>query len=224
MENQENNKEKNKENTKKYSVEEILNILKSDKKENIEIDSSILELVDYILKNNKNVEDTQEYIDSCYNGKAYMDGLSLDDIKAVHEYALKQVENYTKTPFNASNNEHNDYYEYFRQNALKEKEKEIKIRNFDESLQKKYGSMYANVEKAARDAFENMAFKDARDILSSRMHGNVEKLLEFYDNIFKELTVKKEENKIDNIIFPPKSINSGSCKNNESIKTYENFI
>ena len=161
----------------------------------------------------------------------YIEGLSLEDIKAINEYAAKQVENYVKAQFDINNPAHREYFEYFKQQALKEKEKEIKLRKFDESLHEKYGDMYESVEQAARSTFESMAFKDARDILSSRMHGNVEKLLSFYDSVFNEVVNKKEqmENKAikdseKNIIFPPKAMNGGSYKQVKNNNTYENFI
>ncbi len=214
MENQETN---NILEEKKYSVSELLKIISESKENNMEED--IKTLVEYFNKKQPQKENKNSLnITSC------IDGLSLDDIRLIHEYAVKEVEKYTKSPFDISKDDHKDYYEYFKQQALKSKEIELKIQNFESELYKKYGDMYENVEKAARDAFENMAFRDARDILSSRMHGNVEKLLEFYDNVFKEISLKENNVEKEEILFPPKSINGGSCKFNETKPVYEDFI
>lgn len=211
---------------KSYSVEDILKIINESAKNKTALPKEIEMLIDCI-KGNESKENEKNTKQSL--SMNYIDGLSLEDIKGINEYASKQVENYTKTPFNAENIEHREYFEYFKQQALKEKEKQIKLRKFDESLHEKYGDMYESVEKAARNAFESMAFKDARDIISSRMHGNVEKLLSFYDSIFNEMTSGKKQQEAvhtqdGSIIFPPKAINGSSVKTNANKNTYENFI
>ena len=213
---------------KTYSVEEILKMVSESNKNNTALPKEIEMLINSIKgeESKEREKNTKQSL-----SMNYIEGLSLEDIKAINEYAAKQVENYVKAQFDMNNPAHREYFEYFKQQALKEKEKEIKLRKFDESLHEKYGDMYESVEQAARSIFESMAFKDARDILSSRMHGNVEKLLSFYDSVFNEVVTKKEqmENKAmkdseKNIIFPPKAMNGGSYKQVKNNNTYENFI
>lgn len=213
--------------SKTYSVEDILKIISESRKNK----TSLPDEIEMLLKSLQNEESKERGKNTKQSLSInYIDGLSLEDIKSINEYAYKQVENYLKTPFNAENIEHMEYFEYFKQQALKEKEKQIKLRKFYESLHEKYGDMYESVEKAARNAFESMAFKEAREILSFRMHGNVEKLLSFYDSVFNEMTSGQKQaetavhTKEGNIIFPPKALKGGSIKNADSKNTYENFI
>lgn len=217
------NQEQKNEEIKKYSVEDIIKIFNENKGSENNMPEDILKLINTfstpMKKDEKNNMFTSKHME-------YMEGITLDDIRLINEYAVNEVEKYTKEPFDMSKTNHQDYFAYFKEKAVKEKEKEIKIKNFDKSLHEKYGDKYESVESAARDAFESMAFKDARDILSSRMHGNVERLLEFYDNIFKEITACEniENKKETEIVFPPNSIQGGNYKNNEKKSTYEDFI
>ena len=68
---------------------------------------------------------------------SYIDGLSLEDIKYINEQAVSSVEKYTKEKFNMENISHREYFEYFKQQVLKEKEQEIKIKQFEKSLHEK---------------------------------------------------------------------------------------
>lgn len=212
---------------KTYSVEEILKMVNESNKNNTALPKEIEMLINSI-KGEESKESEKNTKQSL--SMNYIEGLSLEDIKKINEYAYKQVENYTKAPFNMENMEHREYFEYFKQQALKEKEKQIKMKKFDESLHEKYGEMYESVEKAARNTFESMAFKDARDIISSRMHGNVEKLLSFYDSVFNEMVSKQKQaedvvhTQEGRIMFPPKALNGSSVKTTANKNTYENFI
>ena len=158
---------------------------------------------------------------------SYIDGLSLEDIKYINEQAVSSVEKYTKEKFNMENVAHREYFEYFKQQALKEKEQEIKMKQFEKSLHEKYGPMYEQVETAARNAFENMAYRDAKNIIMSRMKGDIETLITFYDNIYKGLQSEKKmkENVNENMVFPPKAIKGGNYTNaGQKQAGYENFI
>lgn len=220
-----------KENTAKtYSIEEILNIINESAKNKKPLPEDV-EMLLKTLNSGENEKENKYTKNQSMGNISYTEGLSLDDIKAINDYAYKQTENYTKTPFNMENPEHREYFEYFKAQAYKNKEKEMKLKKFDESLHEKYGDMYESVEKAARNTFESMAFKDARDIISSRMHGNVEKLLLFYDSVFNEMVAKQKQmeempakTEEGSIIFPPKAIKGGNFKADKNIKTYENFI
>lgn len=157
----------------------------------------------------------------------YIEGLSLEDIKGINEQAAGSVEIYTKEKFNMDNVYHREYFEYFKQQILKSKEQEMKIKQFEESLHEKYGSMYEQVESAARNAFENMAYRDAKNIIMSRMKGDIETLITFYDNIYKGLQSEKKvkETFNENTVFPPKAIKGGNYANTgQKSSGYENFI
>ena len=87
--------------------------------------------------------------------------------------------------------------------------------------------MYEKVETAARNAFENMAYRDAKNIIMSRMKGDIETLITFYDNIYKGLQSenKSKENMNENAVFPPNAIKGGNYTNTAQKQTgYENFI
>lgn len=156
----------------------------------------------------------------------YIEGLTLEDIKYINDYAVKQTERYTNEKFDMSNLAHREYFEYFKQQLLKSKENEIKLRKFDACLQEKYGSMYPQVESAARNAFENMAYRDARNIILSRMKGDIDSLITFYDNIYKGMQSEKGSVQAkENMIFPPKAVKGGNYANNgRKQPAYENFI
>lgn len=158
---------------------------------------------------------------------SYIEGLSLEDIKYINEHAVKSVEQYTKEKFNNENAAHREYFEYFKQQALKDKEQEIKMKQFEKSLHEKYGPMYEQVETAARNAFENMAYRDAKNIIMSRMKGDIETLITFYDNIYKGLQseAKAKDNVNGNTVFPPKAIKGGNyAHTGQKQAGYENFI
>lgn len=179
-------------------------------------------------KQNKSAkENTALNMQSGTPAVSYIDGLSLEDIKYINEQAVSSVEKYTKEKFNMENVAHREYFEYFKQQALKEKEQEIKMKQFEKSLHEKYGPMYEQVETAARNAFENMAYRDAKNIIMSRMKGDIETLIAFYDNIYKGLQSEKKmkENVNENMVFPPKAIKGGNYANaSQKQAGYENFI
>lgn len=179
-------------------------------------------------KQNKSAkENTALNMQSGTPAVSYIDGLSLEDIKYINEQAVSSVEKYTKEKFNMENVAHREYFEYFKQQALKEKEQEIKMKQFEKSLHEKYGPMYEQVEIAARNAFENMAYRDAKNIIMSRMKGDIETLITFYDNIYKGLVSdKKAQAGInENTVFPPKAIKGGNYANaSQKQAGYENFI
>lgn len=179
-------------------------------------------------KQNKSAkENTALNMQSGTPAVSYIEGLSLEDIKYINEQAVSSVEKYTKEKFNMENVAHREYFEYFKQQALKEKEQEIKMKQFEKSLHEKYGPMYEQVETAARNAFENMAYRDAKNIIMSRMKGDIETLITFYDNIYKGLQSEKKmkENVNENMVFPPKAIKGGNYTNaGQKQAGYENFI
>lgn len=179
-------------------------------------------------KQNKSAkENTALNMQSGTPAVSYIEGLSLEDIKYINEQAVSSVEKYTKEKFNMENAAHREYFEYFKQQALKEKEQEIKMKQFEKSLHEKYGPMYEQVETAARNAFENMAYRDAKNIIMSRMKGDIETLITFYDNIYKGLQSEKKmkENVNENMVFPPKAIKGGNYANaGQKQAGYENFI
>ncbi len=127
-------------------------------------------------QNNSAKENTSLSMQAHTSAVSYIDGLSLEDIKHINEQAVSSVEKYTEEKFNMENVSHREYFEYFKQQLLKEKEQEIKIKQFEKSLHEKYGQMYEQVETAARNAFENMAYRDAKNIIMSRMKGDKRKL------------------------------------------------
>lgn len=178
-------------------------------------------------QNNSAKENTALNMQSGTPAVSYIDSLSLEDIKYINEQAVSSVEKYTKEKFNMENVAHREYFEYFKQQALKEKEQEIKMKQFEKSLHEKYGPMYEQVETAARNAFENMAYRDAKNIIMSRMKGDIETLITFYDNIYKGLQSEKKmkENVNENMVFPPKAIKGGNYTNaGQKQAGYENFI
>lgn len=178
-------------------------------------------------QNNSAKENTALNMQSGTPAVSYIDGLSLEDIKYINEQAVSSVEKYTKEKFNMENVAHREYFEYFKQQALKEKEQEIKMKQFEKNLHEKYGLMYEQVETAARNAFENMAYRDAKNIIMSRMKGDIETLITFYDNIYKGLQSEKKmkENVNENMVFPPKAIKGGNYTNaGQKQAGYENFI
>ena len=84
-----------------------------------------------------------------------------------------------------------------------------------------------SAETAARNAFENMAYRDAKNIIMSRMKGDIETLITFYDNIYKGLQSEKKakESINENTVFPPKAIKGGNYSNAcQKQAGYENFI
>ncbi len=178
-------------------------------------------------QNNSAKENTSLSMQAHTSAVSYIDGLSLEDIKHINEQAVSSVEKYTEEKFNMENVSHREYFEYFKQQLLKEKEQEIKIKQFEKSLHEKYGQMYEQVETAARNAFENMAYRDAKNIIMSRMKGDIETLITFYDNIYKGLQSEKKakESINENTVFPPKAIKGGNYSNAcQKQAGYENFI
>lgn len=175
-------------------------------------------------QNSKSMQNTQNIQQGL--SYPYIEGLTLEDIKYINDYAVKQTERYTNEKFDMSNLAHREYFEYFKQQLLKSKENEIKLRKFEKGMQEKYGSMYPQVESAARNAFENMAYRDARNIILSRMKGDIDSLITFYDNIYKGMQSEKGSAQAkENMIFPPKAVKGGNYANNGRKQTaYENFI
>lgn len=189
-----------------------------------DIPKEILSLFEELYTKRKEQENTKQVQ---AGSVTYIEGMSLEDIKYINETALQQTEKYTNEKFNMENSTHREYFEYFKQKLLKTKEYEIKMKQFEESLHEKYGTMYEEVENAAINAFENMAYRDARNIILSRMKGDMETLITFYDNIYKSLQSEKDDSKniSENVIFPPKAIKGGNYINSSKKQSgYENFI
>lgn len=226
-------------NNKNMNMQEFLDKCKTGNIDEKNIPAEILSLFEMLYakrkeqeqaeskQNNAAKENTAGNMQANMPSVSYIDGLSLEDIKYINEQAVSSVEKYTKEKFNMENVSHREYFEYFKQQALKEKEQEIKIKQFEKSLHEKYGPMYDQVETAARNAFENMAYRDAKNIIMSRMKGDIETLITFYDNIYKGLQSEKKakENINENMVFPPKAIKGGNYANAAHKQAgYENFI
>ncbi len=189
-----------------------------------DIPKEILSLFEELYTKRKEQENTKQVQ---AGSVTYIEGMSLEDIQYINETALQQTEKYTNEKFNMENSTHREYFEYFKQKLLKAKEYEIKMKQFEENLHEKYGTMYEEVENAAINAFENMAYRDARNIILSRMKGDMETLITFYDNIYKSLQSEKDDSKniSENVIFPPKAIKGGNYINSSKKQSgYENFI
>lgn len=226
-------------NSKNMDIQEFLDKCKTGNIDEKNIPAEILSVFEMLYakrkeqeqaetKQNKSAkENTALNMQSGTPAVSYIDGLSLEDIKYINEQAVSSVEKYTKEKFNMENVAHREYFEYFKQQALKAKEQEIKMKQFEKSLYEKYGTMYEQVETAARNAFENMAYKDAKNIIMSRMKGDIETLITFYDNVYKglESDKKAKETVNENTVFPPKAIKGGNYVNTgQKSSGYENFI
>lgn len=220
-------------NNKNMNMQEFLDKCKTGNIDEKNIPVEILSVFEMLYAKRKEQEQADQKENTAGNIHAntpavsYIDGLSLEDIKYINEQAVSSVEKYTKEKFNMENVAHREYFEYFKQQALKEKEQEIKMKQFEKSLHEKYGPMYEQVETAARNAFENMAYRDAKNIIMSRMKGDIETLITFYDNIYKGLQSEKKmkENVNENMVFPPKAIKGGNYTNaSQKQAGYENFI
>lgn len=226
-------------NSKNMDIQEFLDKCKTGNIDEKNIPAEILSVFEMLYakrkeqeqaetKQNKSAkENTALNMQSGTPAVSYIEGLSLEDIKYINEQAVSLVEKYTGEKFNMENVAHREYFEYFKQQALKAKEQEIKMKQFEKSLHEKYGPMYEQVETAARNAFENMAYRDAKTIIMSRMKGDIETLITFYDNIYKGLVSdKKAQAGInENTVFPPKAIKGGNYANaSQKQAGYENFI
>ena len=226
-------------NSKNMDIQEFLDKCKTGNIDEKNIPAEILSVFEMLYakrkeqeqaetKQNKSAkENTALNMQSGTPAVSYIEGLSLEDIKYINEQAVSLVEKYTGEKFNMESVAHREYFEYFKQQALKAKEQEIKMKQFEKSLHEKYGTMYEQVETAARNAFENMAYRDAKTIIMSRMKGDIETLITFYDNIYKGLVSdKKAQAGInENTVFPPKAIKGGNYANaSQKQAGYENFI
>lgn len=218
-------------NNKNMNMQEFLDKCKTGNIDEKNIPVEILSVFEMLYAKRKEQaaqkENTAGNIHANTPAVSYIEGLSLEDIKYINEQAVSSVEKYTKEKFNMENVAHREYFEYFKQQALKAKEQEIKMKQFEKSLHEKYGTMYEQVETAARNAFENMAYRDAKNIIMSRMKGDIETLITFYDNIYKGLQSEKKmkENVNENMVFPPKAIKGGNYTNaSQKQAGYENFI
>ena len=226
-------------NSKNMDIQEFLDKCKTGNIDEKNIPAEILSVFEMLYakrkeqeqaetKQNKSAkENTALNMQSGTPAVSYIEGLSLEDIKYINEQAVSLVEKYTGEKFNMESVAHREYFEYFKQQALKAKEQEIKMKQFEKSLHEKYGPMYEQVETAARNAFENMAYRDAKNIIMSRMKGDIETLITFYDNIYKGLVSdKKAQAGInENTVFPPKAIKGGNYANaSQKQAGYENFI
>lgn len=222
---------KEKETNNNINMQEFLNNIKNGIVDENSIPKEILSIFEMLYAKRKEQEQSvnkqavsSNQVQAAVN---YIEGLSLEDIKYINEQAAYQVEKYTGEKFNMDNLSHREYFEYFKQQGLKSKEQELKMKQFEKNLHEKYGSMYEQVESAARNAFENMAYRDAKNIIMSRMKGDIETLITFYDNIYKGLqSDKKVKDNINaNTIFPPKAIKGGNYTNaGQKQPEYENFI
>lgn len=220
-------------NSKNMDIQEFLDKCKTGNIDEKNIPAEILSVFEMLYAKRKEQEQAAQKENTAGNIHAntpavsYIEGLSLEDIRYINEQAVSSVEKYTKEKFNMENVAHREYFEYFKQQALKAKEQEIKMKQFEKSLHEKYGTMYEQVETAARNAFENMAYRDAKTIIMSRMKGDIETLITFYDNIYKGLVSdKKAQAGInENTVFPPKAIKGGNYTNaGQKQAGYENFI
>ena len=218
-------------NSQNINIQELLDKYKTGNIDELEIPEEILSLFEMLYAKRKEQEQSNQNAAGNMQVQipsvSYIDGLSLEDIKYINEQAAHHVEKYTGENFNMENIINREYFEYFKQQVLKAKEQEIKIMQFEKSLHEKYGSMYEKVETAARNAFENMAYRDAKNIIMSRMKGDIETLITFYDNIYKGLQSenKSKENMNENAVFPPNAIKGGNYTNTAQKQTgYENFI
>ena len=72
------------------------------------------------IQNSKNMQNTKNMQQGL--SYQYIEGLSLEDIKYINDYAVKQTERYTNEKFDMSNLAHREYFEYFKQQLLKSKE------------------------------------------------------------------------------------------------------
>lgn len=220
-------------NNKNMNMQEFLDKCKTGNIDEKNIPVEILSVFEMLYAKRKEQEQADQKENTAGNMQAntpavsYIEDLSLEDIKYINEQAVSSVEKYTGEKFNMESVTHREYFEYFKQQALKEKEQEIKMKQFEKSLHEKYGPMYEQVETAARNAFENMAYRDAKNIIMSRMKGDIETLITFYDNIYKGLQSEKKmkENVNENMVFPPKAIKGGNYTNaGQKQAGYENFI
>lgn len=220
-------------NSKNMDIQEFLDKCKTGNIDEKNIPAEILSVFEMLYAKRKEQEQADQKENTAGNIHAntpavsYIEGLSLEDIKGINEQAAGSVERYTKEKFNMDNVYHREYFEYFKHQILKSKEQEMKIKQFEESLYEKYGAMYEQVETAARNAFENMAYKDAKNIIMSRMKGDIETLITFYDNVYKglESDKKAKETVNENTVFPPKAIKGGNYVNTgQKSSCYENFI
>lgn len=109
---------------------------------------------------------------------------------------------------------------------LDESMKASKIMQLESILKEKYGNSYSALEEAVRNAFENLAFKDARQLLISRRNGEIEKIMLFYDNIYKDMSKPKNvSNDISVVNYPPKTISGGNFnKADKKEVTWQDFI
>ena len=228
----ENIKEK-KTNSKNMDIQEFLDKCKTGNIDEKNIPAEILSVFEMLYAKRKEQEQADQKENTAGNIHAntpavtYIEGLSLEDIKGINEQAVYLVEKYTGEKFNMESVTHREYFEYFKHQILKSKEQEIKMKQFEKSLHEKYGTMYEQVETVARNAFENMAYKDAKNIIMSRMKGDIETLITFYDNVYKglESDKKAKETVNENTVFPPKAIKGGNYVNTgQKSSGYENFI
>lgn len=219
--------------TNSINIQELLDKCKTGNIDETNIPKDLLLIFEMLYAKRKEQEQAENKQNTAGNiqpnipAAAYIDGLNLEDIKYINEQAAGNVEKYTGEKFNMENISHREYFEYFKQQALKEKEQEIKMKQFEKSLHEKYGSMYEQVETAARNAFENMAYRDAKNIIMSRMQGDIDTLITFYDNIYKGLQSEKKvkENINEDTVFPPKAMKGGNYANAAQKQAgYENFI
>lgn len=226
-------------NSQNMTIQEFLDKYKTGNIDDKNLPKDLLLLFDMVYAKRKEQEqaDNSQNTSAVQKGEVniqpntpavtYIEGLSLDDIKGINEQAAGSVEIYTKEKFNMDNVYHREYFEYFKHQILKSKEQKMKIKQFEESLYEKYGAMYEQVETAARNAFENMAYKDAKNIIMSRMKGDIETLITFYDNVYKglESDEKAKETVNENTVFPPKAMKGGNYVNTgQKSSGYENFI
>lgn len=110
--------------------------------------------------------------------------------------------------------------------VLDEKLKSLKIMQLESILKEKYGESYSALEEAVRNAFENLSFKDARQLLISRKNGEIENIMLFYDNIYKDMSKPKNVS-VDTraVSYPPKMISGGNFnKADKKEVTWQDFI
>ena len=136
-------------NSKNMDIQEFLDKCKTGNIDEKNIPAEILSVFEMLYakrkeqeqaetKQNKSAkENTALNMQSGTPAVSYIEGLSLEDIRYINEQAVSLVEKYTGEKFNMESVAHREYFEYFKQQALKAKEQEIKMKQFEKSLHEK---------------------------------------------------------------------------------------
>ena len=131
-------------NSKNMDIQEFLDKCKTGNIDEKNIPAEILSVFEMLYAKRKEQEQAAQKENTAGNIHAntpavsYIEGLSLEDIRYINEQAVSLVEKYTGEKFNMESVAHREYFEYFKQQALKAKEQEIKMKQFEKSLHEKY--------------------------------------------------------------------------------------